>query len=111
MGNKFVDFYAKVMQSPEEHAKVAAIAAGGATEETFDKLIAYAKESGFDFTKEEVVEYFKTNFSDKGELTDDDLEAVAGGKGLKIPQYTNEEFGKSLLGIFGVVIDLVGLVK
>ncbi len=102
MGNKFVDFYVKVMESPEAQAKFAKIASGGADNEVFDQLIAFAKETGFDFSKEEVVEYFKTNFSDNAELTDDDLESVAGGKGLKVPQYSNEEFGKSLLGVFTV---------
>lgn len=106
MGNKFVEFYAMVMQSPELHAKFAEISSGTGTD-VFDQLIAFAKENGFDFTKEEVLEYFKTNFNNSGELTDDDLEAVAGGKGLRIPEYSNEEFGKSLLGVFGIITNFL----
>jgi predicted ribosomally synthesized peptide with nif11-like leader len=101
---KFVDFYVKVMETPELKAKVAAIIAGGTGDAAIEKLIALAKENGFEFTKQEVVDYFKTNFSgDGGELSDADLEAVAGGKGGRIPKYSDEEFGKSLVSIGGAL--------
>lgn len=100
---KFVDFYVKVMETPELKAKVSAIITGGG-DAAIDKLIALAKENGFEFTKQEVADYFKTNFSGDGaELSDADLEAVAGGKGGRIPRYSDEEFGKSLVSIGGAL--------
>lgn len=103
--SKFVDFYVKMMETPEAQKKFAEIASNSADEKALEKVIGLAKEYDFDFTKEEVKEYFKTNYSnDSAELTDADLEAVAGGKGGKIPRYTDEEFGKSLLGFGGALI-------
>ncbi len=102
---KFVDFYVKVMESPEAKQKVSAIVAGGAKDDAIEKMIALAKEYGFEFTKQEIAEYFKTNFSsDSTELSDADLEAVAGGKGGKIPHYSDEEFGKSLVSFGGALL-------
>jgi len=99
---KFVDFYVKMMETPEAQKKFGEIMANGSNEKALDELIALAKEYGFDFTKEEVIEYYKANVgNDSAELTDADLEAVAGGKGFKIPSYSNEDFGKALLGLAG----------
>jgi predicted ribosomally synthesized peptide with nif11-like leader len=45
------------------------------------KQVAFAKELGFDVTKEEIDEFFK-NISEQasGELSEDELDMVAGGK-------------------------------
>jgi len=48
---------------------------------TVTKLVEFAKEQGYEVTVEEVKEFFKSQ-SEKssGELDDDELESVAGGK-------------------------------
>lgn len=82
MNNKFIDFYNHVVEKADAKAKMEALMAQSASmsqDAYFDAMIAFAKEEGFDFTKEEVVKYFEDNYSD-GELSDEDLEAVAGGK-------------------------------
>lgn len=48
-------------------------------EETGAKLVAFAKEAGYDVTPEEVKTFFADQSKD-GELSDADLEMVAGGK-------------------------------
>ncbi len=50
-------------------------------EATAAKLVEFAKEQGYEVTVDEVKEFFKSQ-SEKsgGELEDEDLEAVAGGK-------------------------------
>ena len=81
--NKFVEFYNYVTSDAEAKAKLEALIAKGGNMDKdayFDEMIAFAKGQGYDFTKEEVVKYFADNF-EEGELSDDDLEAVAGGKG------------------------------
>ncbi|MEL7658082.1 MAG: Nif11-like leader peptide family RiPP precursor [Bacillota bacterium] len=103
MSSKFVDFFVKVMETPEAQAKFTEITANGTNDKVFDDLIVFAKDYGYDFTKEEIVEYFKANVSN-AELSDDDLEAVAGGKGFRMPEYTNEEFGKAFLSVFGAFL-------
>ncbi len=100
---KFVEFYVKMMETPEAQKKVAEIVGRGANDEAIEKLIALAKDYGFDFTREEVAEYFKNNLNyESSELSDAELEAVAGGKGVK--HYSNEEFGKSLLSFGGALL-------
>jgi predicted ribosomally synthesized peptide with nif11-like leader len=50
-------------------------------EATKEKLVAFAKEAGFDVSYEEVYEYFKTlSEKEEGELSDAELDSVAGGK-------------------------------
>jgi len=44
--------------------------------------VAFAKELGYDVTKEEIDEFFK-NLSERAELSEDELDMVAGGKSLK----------------------------
>ncbi|MEL7658083.1 MAG: Nif11-like leader peptide family RiPP precursor [Bacillota bacterium] len=80
--NKFVEFYNYVAGDAEAKSKLEALMAKGANMDKdayFDEMIAFAKDQGYDFTKEEVIKYFEDNFAE-GELSDDDLEAVAGGK-------------------------------
>lgn len=51
-------------------------------EATEAKLLAFAKEAGFEVTIEEANEFFKTLSEDqKGELSESELDMVAGGKG------------------------------
>ena len=50
------------------------------SEENLNALIPLAKKAGFDFTLDEVKAFLKSN-AEGGELSDDELEAVAGGKG------------------------------
>lgn len=83
--NKFIEFYNHVTENAAAKAKLTALMEKGAAMDKgayFDAMIAFAKEEGYTFTKDEVVKYFEENFSE-GELSDDDLEAVAGGKGSK----------------------------
>ncbi len=49
-------------------------------EENIDKRFEIMKDAGFDFTKEEFRQAVMEMSSDSGELSDDDLAAVAGGK-------------------------------
>ncbi len=83
--NKFVEFYNHIVGDAEARAKMEALMAKGSAMDKdayFDAVIAFAKDEGYEFTKEEVTKYFEDNFSE-GELSDDDLEAVAGGKASK----------------------------
>ncbi len=49
-------------------------------EENIDKRVEIMKDAGFDFSKEEFRQAVMEMSSDSGELSDDDLAAVAGGK-------------------------------
>ena len=53
---------------------------------TIDELKDLAKAEGIELTEEEANEYFTATHS--GELNDDDLSAVAGGKGTWVPVKT-----------------------
>lgn len=51
-------------------------------EKTQEKLIAFAKEAGFDVSFEEIREFFQSLIAQNGkELSDAELEMAAGGKG------------------------------
>ncbi len=81
--NKFIEFYNYVSENHDARAKLEALMGQRETMEKgayFDAMIAFAKENGFEFQKEEVIKYFEENFSNS-ELSDADLDAVAGGKG------------------------------
>lgn len=49
-------------------------------EQIIDDLIVFAKEEGYLFTREEVYGYL-TSTMENGEISEDELDAVAGGKG------------------------------
>ena len=78
--SKFNDFYAKVNEDEALKAKMEAVLGSVPIEKASDdqlvKIGEAAKKAGFDFTLEEVKEFFSC-----GELDDDELDAVAGGKG------------------------------
>lgn len=79
------ELYEKVAADTNLQAKFQGIMAAaenagkGATEE---KLVAFAKEAGFEVVPAEIETFF-SEMSEKreGELTDSELDAVAGGKG------------------------------
>jgi predicted ribosomally synthesized peptide with nif11-like leader len=59
-------------------------------EETLVKLIAYAKEAGFDVTADEIEAFFKEQSEKKdGELSDLELDMVAGGKSKGLEIFTS----------------------
>ena len=81
--SKMNELYEKVAADSTLQAKFAAIMkdaekAGNATRE---KLTAFAKEAGYDVTLDEMQEFFKGLAEAKdGELSDAELDQVAGGK-------------------------------
>lgn len=84
--SKIKELYEKVAGDSGLQAKFAEIVkdaekAGAAA--TKEKLDAFAKEAGFEVNMEEAQEYFKSLSEQKeGELSDLELDAVAGGKSI-----------------------------
>lgn len=80
--SKVAEFYQKAMADPAAKAELAAILNGkdiaAATEEDLAKIGEVAKKLGYEITVEEAKEYLNPA---EAELSDDDLDAVAGGKG------------------------------
>ena len=80
--NKIAEFYNKVMSGEALKEKFTAIVGNVApdklSDEALGKLAELAKEAGFEITVAEAKEYFKPV---EGEISDDDLDKVAGGKG------------------------------
>ena len=78
--SKFNDFFKIIMENSELKAEVAGVLGDEpfekASDEQLVKIGEIAKKVGFDFTIDEAKEFFSC-----GELDDDDLDAVAGGKG------------------------------
>ena len=81
--SKMKELYGKVAGDSALQAKFADIVkeAEAARVKTQEKLVAFAKEAGYEISLEEAQEYFQS-LSDKkeGELSDMELDAVAGGK-------------------------------
>ena len=77
--SKFNDFFKNIMEHSELKAEVAGVLGDvpfeKASDEQLVKIGKIAKKAGFDFALDEVKEFFAC-----GELDDDDLDAVAGGK-------------------------------
>jgi predicted ribosomally synthesized peptide with nif11-like leader len=74
-------FYSQAVKNP---TLIAAMVAGVSTPEEFvTKAVAAGKEHGFTFTAEEAHTWIKQQqeMKAKGELSDSQLESVAGGKG------------------------------
>ena len=80
--SKVSEFYAKAISDDNAKARLGEILRGKtiseATDEQLEKIGGLAKELGFDITIEEAKNYLN---ADSAELDDDDLDAVAGGKG------------------------------
>lgn len=83
--SKMKELYEKVAGDSDLQAKFAEIMKGAAEEEaTKEKLIAFAKEAGYDVAVEEMQAFFKgLAEAEKGELSDTELDQVAGGKNDK----------------------------
>ena len=80
--NKFAEFYEKVLADEAAKNKLIAILGDKpidqASDETLKKVGALAKEMGYDFAIEDAKGYLHPA---EGEVSDDDLDEVAGGKG------------------------------
>lgn len=80
--SKVSEFYAKAISDEGAKAKLGEILGGKtineADDEQLKKIGGLAKELGFEITIEEAKDYLN---GDNAELDDDDLDAVAGGKG------------------------------
>lgn len=77
------ELYKKIMASEELQKKVMAILAEAeekGEEATKEALVSFAKEQGCEVTFEEIKEFLES-IQEDGELTDDELDMVAGGKG------------------------------
>lgn len=80
---KMKELYAKVAGDVDLQAKFVEIMknAAEAGEATNEKLISFAREAGYEISFEEVREYYEALSGQKeGELSDAELDAVAGGK-------------------------------
>ncbi len=84
--SKMQELYEKVAGDSALQAKFAEImkeAEKDGEAVTKEKLVAFAKEAGFDVSFEEVREYFKTlSETEEGALSDAELDSVAGGKSI-----------------------------
>lgn len=80
---KFMDFYRHVMNDSEASARLGEIAGGFTPDKDQDAqlnaLIAFAAEEGYVFEKEEVKAFIE-GMQVGGEISDEELEVVAGGK-------------------------------
>ncbi len=80
--SKVSEFYAKAMADESAKAEISSILGGteinAATDEQLVKIGEVAKKLGFDITVDEAKAYLNP---EEAELDEDDLDAVAGGKG------------------------------
>ena len=83
--SKFNDFYKKVMEDEKIKAEVIKVLGDDTFEKASDEKLAkigeIAKNAGFEFTLDEAKAHFAG-----GELNEDELDAVAGGKGSETTQ-------------------------
>ena len=63
--------FAEIMNDAEKAGKV----------ETEKKLVAFAKETGYEVTVEEMDDFFNKLETEEGPLSEEELDAVAGGEG------------------------------
>lgn len=82
----------------EKFSKIMSEAETAGETATGEKLTAFAKEAGFDVTIEEVQDFFsKLSESEKGELSESELDMVAGGKSAM--GFVNITFSVASLGV------------
>ena len=81
--DKYMEFYAYISETEEGKAKLAALSEKMAGTEDKEQLVAalvaLAREEGYEFTVEDTMRYLES-FDKEGSLSDEELEAVAGGK-------------------------------
>jgi len=90
------ELYAKVAADSALQAKFSEImknAEAAGKEATEEKLVAFAKDAGYDVSIEEAKAFFNEQGKSSGELDDADLEMVAGGK-QSIGQWIDGTIGK-----------------
>jgi predicted ribosomally synthesized peptide with nif11-like leader len=81
--NKMKELYEKVAKDNALQAKFNAIlseAEKAGEEVTKQKLLAFAKEAGYEVSLDEMKDFFKGLTEANGELSDSELDQVAGGK-------------------------------
>lgn len=76
---RFQIFMEKVSENQELKEKFKALLADEKTENKLETIISFAKQCGVEVTAEEIQKAFKANETEEGELSDEALEAVAGG--------------------------------
>jgi hypothetical protein len=64
-------------------AKASEASAGNGKPDVVGVLVKFAKSAGYDFTVGDLGDYWSETFGGSGELTDEQLEAVAGGEVLE----------------------------
>lgn len=80
--SKMKELYEKIAADSALKAKFTEIlkdAEKAGKEETDKKLVSFAEEEGYSVTAEEIVDFFKQLESKEGELSEEELDAVAGG--------------------------------
>lgn len=96
------ELYLKVAADESLQQKVNKIfeAAGEDADIAGKKLVEFAKEQGYDVTVEEIGEFFKTmSEGTDGQLSDEDLDAVAGGKQQRPGGPGGPGFGPISMGV------------
>jgi predicted ribosomally synthesized peptide with nif11-like leader len=81
--DKMRELYEKVAKDSALQEKFSGImkaAEKAGKDETEKKLVAFAKETGYEVTVEEMVGFFKNLEAKEGTLSEEELDAVAGGK-------------------------------
>jgi len=73
------EFYQKVATDPSLQKELMEAVGAAAEEEKTEAFLAFGKKYGVEATEEEVKEFFAA-MQAEGELSDDELDAVAGGK-------------------------------
>jgi predicted ribosomally synthesized peptide with nif11-like leader len=76
------DLYLKVAADAALQAKVGKIfeESGTDKEALVGKLIKFGKEQGFEISKDDIIEFYKSMEESGGQLSDEELDSVAGGK-------------------------------
>ena len=81
--DKMKELYEKVAKDSNLLAKFNAIMKETGDAKFSEKLTAFAKEAGYEVSVEEAQKFFKALSEEKaGQLSDSELDMVAGGKGL-----------------------------